>query len=84
MWPVEEARSGGAPAMVVNAAAAKLAELENEIAAFIKHRRTDKQLLPPPQRGWVSAGRHIWYDESEELGRGSLAGAYTRPLFSST
>jgi len=75
--------------MTVNAAAARLAELEDEIAAFIRHRRVGEQLLPPPARGWVSAGRHIWYDESEELGRGSLgtavyAGVYDEKAGSSS
>jgi hypothetical protein len=73
----------------VQAAEGKLSDLENEIAAFIRHRRAGESLLPPPKKSWQSAGRHIWYDEQKELGRGSLgttvyAGVYDETAGSSS
>ena len=86
---IEKAKSAGAPALTVQAAEGKLADLEAEIAAFIRHRRAGESLLPPPNKSWVGAGRHIWYDEAKELGRGSLgttvyAGVYDETAGSSS
>ena len=86
---IQKARSAGAPALTVQAAEGKLADLEADIAAFIRHRRAGESLLPPPNKSWVGAGRHIWYDEAKELGRGSLgvtvyAGVYDETAGSSS
>ena len=86
---IERARVRGAPALVVQAAEAKLADLEEDIAAFVRHRRAGESLLPPPKKSWSGAGRHIWYDETAELGRGSLgttvyAGVYDETAGSSS
>ena len=86
---IEKAKAEGAPALTVQAAEGKLADLEAEIAAFIRHRRAGESLLPPPNKSWVGAGRHIWYDEAKELGRGSLgttvyAGVYDETAGSSS
>ena len=86
---IERARESGVPAATVAAAEEKLVELEEEIAAFIRHRRSGDSLLAAPKHGWVSAGRHIWYNEADELGRGSLgttvyAGVYDEKAGSSS
>jgi hypothetical protein len=86
---IEKAKHAGAPSLTVQAAEGKLSDLENEIAAFIRHRRAGESLLPPPKKSWQSAGRHIWYDEQKELGRGSLgttvyAGVYDETAGSSS
>ena len=86
---IERARAAGAPPLTVQAAESKLADLEAEIAAFIRHRRAGESLLPPPKKSWTGAGRHIWYDEGNELGRGSLgtavyAGVYDEAAGSSS
>ena len=86
---IRKARAEGAPALTVQAAEGKLADLEAEIAAFIRHRRAGESLLPPPNKSWVGAGRHMWYDEAKELGRGSLgttvyAGVYDETAGSSS
>ena len=46
--------------------------VEEEIAAFIRHRNSSDALLAAPSKSWVGAGKHIWYNEAEGLGRGSL------------
>ena len=53
--------------------------LERQIQAFIRAHRITDSLLPAPTSGsdsdsdrWVNAGRNIWYNEAEILGRGSL------------
>lgn len=86
---IELAKAAGAPALTIQAAEGKLQDLEQEIAAFIRHRRAGESLLPPPKKSWAGAGRHIWYDETKELGRGSLgttvyAGVYDETAGSSS
>ncbi|EEH60035.1 uncharacterized protein MICPUCDRAFT_49830 [Micromonas pusilla CCMP1545] len=72
---IENAKARGAPRTTVKAAEDKLVELESEIAAFIRKRRSGDSLLPPPKRGWSGAGKSIWYNTKVELGRGSLGTA---------
>ena len=57
---IEGAKTAGVPEATVAAAEASLAELEEEISAFIRHRRRGESLLAAPKHGWKSAGRHIW------------------------
>ena len=85
---IERARAAGAPPLTVQAAESKLADLEAEIAAFIRHRRAGESLLPAKEElDW--RGSTLWYDEGNELGRGSLgtavyAGVYDEAAGSSS
>ena len=74
---IEKAKTEGAPHSTVVAAEERLSALEDELAAFIRarRRRGNDSLLPPPKQGWTGAGRHVWYNEKDELGRGSLGTA---------
>ena len=74
---VEKAKVEGAPHSTIVAAEERLASLEDEFAAFVRarRRRGNDSLLPPPKQGWTGAGRHVWYNEKDELGRGSLGTA---------
>ena len=74
---IERAKAEGAPHSTIVAADERLRSLEDEFAAFIRarRRRGNDSLLPPPKQGWTGAGPHVWYNEKDELGRGSLGTA---------
>jgi len=73
------AKQVGVDQDIVFSAETKLENLERQIQAFIRTHRITDSLLPAPTSGsdsdsdrWVNAGRNIWYNEAEILGRGSL------------
>lgn len=76
---IMHAKEAGVDADIVFSAETKLENLERQIQAFIRAHRITDSLLPAPTSGsdsdsdrWVNAGRNIWYNEAEILGRGSL------------
>jgi len=73
------AKELGVDQEIVDSASTKLENLERQIQAFIRANRITDSLLPAPTSTsgsdsdrWVNAGRNIWYNEAEILGRGSL------------
>ena len=76
---IAQAKDMGVDEDIVRSAETKLENLERQIQAFIRAHRITDSLLPAPTSGndsdsdrWVNAGRNIWYNEAEILGRGSL------------
>lgn len=76
---IASAKVAGVDEDIVFSAETKLENLERQIQAFIRAHRITDSLLPAPTSGsgsdsdrWVNAGRNIWYNEAEILGRGSL------------
>ena len=76
---IAQAKEASVDENIILAAETKLENLERQIQAFIRAHRITDSLLPAPTSGsdsdsdrWVNAGRNIWYNEAEILGRGSL------------
>jgi serine/threonine protein kinase len=76
---IKLAVDAGVDENIILSAETKLENLERQIQAFIRAHRITDSLLPAPTSGnesdsdrWVNAGQHIWYNEAEILGRGSL------------